>query len=52
MLALSKFQKYNFARLYGNFVNGEFVVSKGTKVYDIKNPVTQELVGQAPQSTP
>ena len=22
MLALSKFQRYNFARLYGNFTNG------------------------------
>ena len=52
MLALSKFQKYNFARLYGNFVNGEFVKLQGNKVYDIKNPVTQELIAQAPQSTP
>jgi len=52
MLALSKFQKYNFTRVYGNFLNGEFQRSKATKLYDIRNPVTQELVGQAPQSTP
>ncbi len=52
MFALAKYQKYSFARLYGNFTNGDFVQSKGTKVYDIKNPVTQELVAQAPQSTP
>lgn len=52
MIGLAKLQKYQFARLYGNFVGGEFVQSKGTKVYEIRNPVTQELVAQAPQSTP
>jgi malonate-semialdehyde dehydrogenase (acetylating)/methylmalonate-semialdehyde dehydrogenase len=52
MLALTKFQRYNFTKIYGNFFNGEFVQSKATKFYDIKNPVTQELVAQAPQSTP
>jgi malonate-semialdehyde dehydrogenase (acetylating)/methylmalonate-semialdehyde dehydrogenase len=52
MLALTKFQRYNFTKIYGNFFNGEFVQSKATKFYDIKNPVTQELVAKAPQSTP
>ena len=52
MIGLAKLQKYQFARRYGNFVGGEFVQSKGTKVYEIRNPVTQELVAQAPQSTP
>lgn len=51
MLALSKFQKYNFARVYANFYNGEFVKSQATKNYEIRNPVTQELVAIAPQST-
>jgi len=52
MLALSKYQKYNFTRLYGNFVNGEFVNSKATKFYEIRNPVTQDIVAKAPQTTP
>ena len=52
MLGLSKFQRYNFTKVYGNFVDGDFVKSKATKFYDIKNPVTQELVAQTPQSTP
>lgn len=52
MIGLAKIQKYYFTRVYGNFVAGEFVQSKGTKHYEIRNPVTQELVAQAPQSTP
>ena len=52
MLGLSKLQRYHFTRVYGNFVNGEFVESKATKFYDIRNPVTQELVAKSPQSTP
>ena len=52
MLGLAKLQRYHFARVYGNFVNGEFVDSKATHFYDIKNPVTQEVVAKSPQSTP
>ncbi len=52
MLALTKFQRFNFTRVYGNFYNGDFHKSKGTKNYEVRNPVTQELVGQVPQSTP
>ena len=52
MLALAKYQKYNFTRVYGNFVNGEFVHSKATKFYEIRNPVTQAIVAKAPQTTP
>lgn len=52
MLALAKYQRFSFSRLYRNFYNGDFVNSKSTKLYDIRNPVTQELVAQAPQSTP
>jgi acyl-CoA reductase-like NAD-dependent aldehyde dehydrogenase len=51
MLALTKYQRYTFAKVYGNFVNGEFVKSKATKHYDIKNPLTQEVVAQVPQTT-
>lgn len=51
MLGLAKLQRYQFAKVYGNFINGEFVQSKADKFYDIKNPVTQELVAKAPQST-
>lgn len=52
MFGLSKVQRYCFgARIYSNFYNGEFVPSKATKFYDHLNPVTQELVGRAPQSS-
>ena len=51
MLGLAKLQRYHFARVYGNFVDGEFVESKTSKYFDIKNPVTQELVAKSPQST-
>lgn len=51
MLGLAKLQRYHFVKVYGNFINGEFVASKADKFYDIKNPVTQELVAKAPQST-
>ena len=52
MLAFTKYQRYNFTRLYGNFVNGEFINSKASKFYEIRNPVTQEIVAKAPQTTP
>lgn len=52
MLGLAKLQRYHFTRVYGNFVNGEFVDSKASTFYDIKNPVTQEVVAKSPQSTP
>jgi malonate-semialdehyde dehydrogenase (acetylating) / methylmalonate-semialdehyde dehydrogenase len=34
-----------------NFINGEFVESKGTKFYDIINPATNELISNVPEST-
>jgi malonate-semialdehyde dehydrogenase (acetylating)/methylmalonate-semialdehyde dehydrogenase len=52
MLGLLKYQKYSFARVYSNYVNGEFVPSKSTKYYEIHNPVTQEHIARTPQSTP
>ena len=51
MLGLAKLQRYNFVRVYGNFINGEFAPSKASKFFEIRNPVTQELVAKAPQST-
>ena len=52
MLGLAKLQRYHFTRVYGNFVNGEFVDSKASKFYEIRNPVTQDVVAKSPQSTP
>jgi len=51
MLRLINLQNYQFARIYSNFYNGQFVPSKSTKFYDVFNPVTQELVAKSPQST-
>ena len=52
MHTLFKLQSYSFAvRTYSNFLNGEFVASKGTKFYEHYNPVTQEHVARSPQST-
>ena len=52
MLGLAKLQRYHFTRVYGNFVNGEFVDSKASKFYEIRSPVTQDLIAKSPQSTP
>ena len=53
MQLLGKLQRYSFAapRIYENFVNGEFVLSKADKFYEVYNPVTQEHVASSPQST-
>lgn len=41
MFGLLKLQNYRFTRVYGNFLNGDFVASRSTKLYDVLNPVTQ-----------
>ena len=51
MLGLTKFQRYFFAKNVANYINGEYVQSKANKFYDVRNPVTQELLGKTPQST-
>ena len=51
MLGLTKFQRYNFAKNFANYVNGEYIQSKATKFYDVRNPVTQDLIGKTPQTT-
>ncbi len=42
MKALTRLQHQCFAvRTYHNFYGGEFVPSKATHFYDVRNPVTQ-----------
>lgn len=38
-------------RVYKNYINGEWVESKGTQWFDIRDPVTQNVVARSPQST-
>lgn len=42
---------FHFSKFLPNFINGEFVQSKATQHFDVKNPVTQELITKTPQST-
>ena len=50
--ALTRLQQSSFSvRTYHNFYNGEFVPSKATRFYEVRNPVTQELIARSPQST-
>jgi malonate-semialdehyde dehydrogenase (acetylating)/methylmalonate-semialdehyde dehydrogenase len=51
MLGLVRLNRFRFAQIYPNFIDGEFVQSKSNKFFDVRNPVTQDLVGQTPQST-
>lgn len=53
MQLLGKLTRFSFSgpRVYDNFVNGKFQPSKATKFYEMYNPVTQEHVARAPQST-
>lgn len=43
--------RFTFAKIYNNFVNGEFVSPKSIKFYEIRNPVTQNLIAKVPQTT-
>lgn len=38
-------------RVYKNFIDGEWVDSKGLQWFDIRDPVTQDIVAKSPQST-
>jgi malonate-semialdehyde dehydrogenase (acetylating)/methylmalonate-semialdehyde dehydrogenase len=38
-------------RVYKNFINNEWVESKAKESFDVKNPVTQEIVAKSPNST-
>lgn len=42
----------NFStKVYKNFINGQFVESKGTKLYDITDPSNNKLLAQVPETT-
>ncbi len=53
MLHINKIWRFSYMRenTYTNFINGEFVPSKATKTYDVRNPVTQDLIGKTPQTS-
>ena len=51
MLGLSKYQRFAFSQAFKNYINGEYVDSKATTHFDVRNPVTQELIARTPQST-
>ena len=40
------------APLVQNFINGKFEDSASTKMIELKNPATEELIGLVPESTP
>ncbi len=45
------FSKNFSTKVLKNFINGQFVESKGTKRYDITDPSTNKLISQAPETT-
>jgi hypothetical protein len=51
MSLLTRFHRFTFAKIYKNFVNGDFVDSKDAQRYPVRNPVTQEVLGYCPQTS-
>ena len=52
MRILNKLQRFSFSvKVYNNFYSGQFVPSPTTQHYDIYNPVTQQHIARAPQSS-
>lgn len=51
MLGLARYQRFAFSQAYRNYINGEYVESKSKTHFDVRCPVTQELIGRTPQST-
>jgi malonate-semialdehyde dehydrogenase (acetylating)/methylmalonate-semialdehyde dehydrogenase len=45
------FSKNFSTKVLKNFINGQFVESKGTKLYDITDPSTNKVISQVPEST-
>jgi malonate-semialdehyde dehydrogenase (acetylating)/methylmalonate-semialdehyde dehydrogenase len=43
------FKQFSVKKLQ-NFINGEFVDSKATKYYEIRNPATNELISEVPET--
>lgn len=46
-----KANNFSFSQNVKNFINGEFVDSKSSIFFDVKNPVNQEVLSKCPQST-
>jgi len=42
--------KRNFSKVYKNFINGKWVESKATQRFDVKCPLTQDVIAQVPLS--
>ncbi|KAL4454300.1 hypothetical protein ABPG74_012257 [Tetrahymena malaccensis] len=49
--ALYNKNMFHFSKVLPNFINGEFVQSKATQFFEIRNPATQELISKVPQTT-
>lgn len=43
--------RQGFSRTYKNYINGEWVDSKSNEWFDLKSPVTQDLVARSPLSS-
>ena len=41
----------NFSKVYKNFINGKWVESRATQRFDVKCPLTQDVIAQVPMST-
>ena len=52
MIGLTRFYRCAFSNVYRNYTDGQFIESKSDKFFDVRSPVTQELIGRTPQSTP
>ena len=41
----------NFSKIYKNYINGKWVESRATQRFDVKCPLTQDVIAQVPMST-
>ena len=47
---LNQAQKRSFSKLYKNYINGRWVESSATQRFDVKCPLTQDVIAQVPLS--
>jgi acyl-CoA reductase-like NAD-dependent aldehyde dehydrogenase len=48
----TKLQRFSSSvKVYNNFYNGQYVPSSSTQHYEVYNPVTQQHIARAPQSS-
>jgi len=40
----------NFSKIYKNYINGAWVESRATQRFDVKCPLTQDVIAQVPLS--